>query len=446
MASTNPGRARAGRARRRNLLGLSWFGRLMLIAAVLLGLALLGSAAAPQRDPLDATLDAATQGLRFDLVQWEIDALAGKVGDLWNNPAAGLSAAEADALVRGYIASAQRAGELEDEIERVFSSPTVESAAAESAARRDELAALRSRLLEQSSAVEAILEGQIGQVVEQEGLDTAGMVWPPPRVRFTEPPQLLVVSPRDRIQRLRGVDLTASLDTLDREQMEAAVGEEENLSAYVTKIGGYGVYPTMVVDRYGLRWTAETIAHEWVHNYLTFRPLGWAILQGGEAVTINETVASIVGDELGAALLRAYYPDLAPTPQPPASPDAAAPADDEARFDFGREMRATRLAVDELLAAGYVEEAEAFMEARRQTFVEHGYNLRVLNQAYFAFHGSYATGPAATDPIGPKLERLRELSPSLRDFLRLVSDITTAAELDVVLAEQEAVQSGPRQP
>jgi len=89
--------------------------------------------------------------------------------------------------------------------------------------------------------------------------------------------------------------------------------------------------------------------------------------------------------------------------------------------------------VDALLAKGYIDEAEAFMEARRRRFLSYGYAIRRLNQAYFAFHGSYATSPGAVDPIGPKLIRLRELSPSLAAFLRSVARITSVAELDAML-------------
>jgi hypothetical protein len=77
------------------------------------------------------------------------------------------------------------------------------------------------------------------------------------------------------------------------------------------------------------------------------------------------------------------------------------------------------------------------MEARRQTFAENGYLLRVLNQAYFAFHGSYATGAAASDPIGPKLVQLRALSPSLQAFMQIASRLTSVAELDAALAQWE---------
>lgn len=442
VTSADAGRPAATRSRRRARVRL---GYLLPVVAVLAGLVLPGASVAPQRDPLNARLDQLTAGLRFDLVQWEIDALTGKVGDLLSNPAAGMSPQQADTLVRGYITAAQRAGQLEGEIERIFSDPATAAPEAATAGQRAELAGIRRQLDEQASTVEAILQGQLSEIIRQEGLETTGAVWPPPQMRFTEPPQLLVVSPRDRIQRLRSVDLLADLDTAGRDQLESTVEEQENLSAYVTGIGGYGVFPTMVVDRYGLPWTAETIAHEWIHTYLAFRPLGWSFLQGGDAITMNETVASIAGDEMGQLLLQAYYPDLAP-PRPHVDEPTDTTADDPDEFDFGREMHATRVAVDELLAAGFVDEAEAFMEARRQTFLENGYRLRVLNQAYFAFHGSYATGPAATDPIGPKLERLREFSPSLSYFLRLASGLTSVAELDQALAELEARQAGAAQP
>jgi hypothetical protein len=96
-------------------------------------------------------------------------------------------------------------------------------------------------------------------------------------------------------------------------------------------------------------------------------------------------------------------------------------------------MRAARLEADRLLAEGKVEEAEATMDARRQELVARGYDLRKLNQAYFAFHGSYAVGSAATDPLGGKLRALRERSASLNAFVRAVSAIASAADLDAAL-------------
>ncbi len=422
---------------------LSRRARLRLVAVGTLAALLLQSAWRPAADPLDLAILAATRSQRFDLVAWEVDAVAGKLGDAVRNPAANLGADAASQLVRDYLQLARRAGELERDIERIYGDPAVTDPDATTAAQREELAASRARLAAEAGAVEAILERQVTEIVRDQGLNTAGLVWPPVRMRFSEPPQMLVVSPRDRIQRLRSVDLLPDLNSADRSALEQAVAQQENVSAYVTGIGGYGVYPTMVIDRYGLPWTAETIAHEWIHNYLAFRPLGWSFLDGGESVTINETVASIAGEELGRALLARYYPDLLPPPESPVqTPDEAeTPLNEVQPFEFGPQMRATRLVVDELLAGGYVEEAEAFMEARRETFAKNGYPLRVLNQAYFAFHGSYATGGAAgADPIGPKLRQLRELSPSLQAFMQTAASITSVAELDAALAAQESAR------
>jgi len=100
-------------------------------------------------------------------------------------------------------------------------------------------------------------------------------------------------------------------------------------------------------------------------------------------------------------------------------------------------MHITRLRVDELLAAGNVEEAEAYMEARRLVFWENGYAIRKLNQAYFAFYGSYAdspTGPAGEDPVGAAVRELRQHSGSLAEFIERMQDLTSFTELQALLA------------
>ena len=102
-------------------------------------------------------------------------------------------------------------------------------------------------------------------------------------------------------------------------------------------------------------------------------------------------------------------------------------------FDFDNEMRLTRVQVDTLLAAGKVDAAEQYMEQRRLEFAKHGYPLRVLNQAYFAFHGSYGTTAASTSPIGPKLEQLRRRLPDLQTFLQVVRGFATEQDIDHAL-------------
>ena len=82
-------------------------------------------------------------------------------------------------------------------------------------------------------------------------------------------------------------------------------------------------------------------------------------------------------------------------------------------------MRATRLRVDELLASGMIDKAEAYMEERRQFLADNGYYIRKLNQAYFAFHGSYADSAASVSPIHGQLEAVRQASDSLGEFVRM---------------------------
>jgi hypothetical protein len=194
----------------------------------------------------------------------------------------------------------------------------------------------------------------------------------------------------------------------------------------------------MVVDNAGLAWILSTVAHEWTHNYLTFFPLGFNYGTTSDLVIINETVAEIVGNEIGDAVLRRYYPELVPPklPPPPSTDELVRPPL-ATSFDFNVEMRQTRQTVDLLLAEGKVEEAERYMEERRQFFVQHGYALRVLNQAFFAFHGSYGTGAASTSPLGPQLERLRELTPDVATFLQVVRSFTSAEDVAHALATRE---------
>ncbi len=94
-------------------------------------------------------------------------------------------------------------------------------------------------------------------------------------------------------------------------------------------------------------------------------------------------------------------------------------------------MNKTRVQVDTLLAAGKIDEAEAYMEARRRVFVANGYAIRKLNQAYFAFYGGYQDEPGAggTDPTGPAIEELRLLSPDLLAWLQTMRGITTREQL-----------------
>ena len=74
------------------------------------------------------------------------------------------------------------------------------------------------------------------------------------------------------------------------------------------------------------------------------------------------------------------------------------------------------------------------MEQRRRELAQQGVVFRRINQAFFAFYGTYADDPASIDPIGEKVRTLRERSGSTGAFLRAAAQLTGDASLDRLLA------------
>jgi hypothetical protein len=374
----------------------------------------------------------------FRLGAWEIQALSQKATDLVLRPGDDLSPQGQHDLVRTYFGTVGSTDQLAAEIKQIYADPNETNPPATAARAQAELDRLQAEQERRRPSVERILQRQIGSTLETVDLTTVRIIWPPVLLQFTDSPDLLIVSPRDRIVMETSDLLAPGQSVANMERIEAQVQSQLGVSALVDGTGGLATYPTMIINTPDLGWVLDTIAHEWMHTYLVFYPLGQHYFDNGETRTLNETTASIVGDELGRLALERYYPELVPSrvarskiagtaselsPTPPASP-----------LDYGATMRETRLHVDKLLSQGDVEEAEAYMETQRRVFVANGYSLRKLNQAFFAFHGSYAIGPAATDPIGDKLRALRAHSASLRDFVTTISRIATVVELDAALA------------
>ena len=277
----------------------------------------------------------------------------------------------------------------------------------------------RERRRELLPEVESIVENELSRLLAREGFALRWIgVFPPVDVVFGTPPAVLVLSPRDRIYRQQAVLLRPGLDDAVKERLERVALETQDLSAVVERTGGLSVYPSVVLDTSGLRFALESAAHEWVHHWLFFRPLGRNYGKSPEMLTLNETAATIAGEELGDLVYASLTGKEAALP-----PESAQSAESAAagRFDFTGEMRETRRRAEELLAEGDIDGAEAYMEERRRLFVARGYNIRKINQAYFAFYGSYATGPGSVSPIGQQMRDLRQQSGSLKEFLDTVA-------------------------
>lgn len=417
---------------------LGWVSRRCRLTVTLALLALLMFDAPPPGE-LETRIGYLLAGDRFDFVGWEAGALLGKWFYGLFAPQRYMGERARHDFVLDYLRLVREIARLEHEVERLYADPYVEDPAAATAELRAQLAALRAEEEARQLIAEAILEEQTAYVLVREGFGVLDQELPPVSAHFTPLPLMLIVSPRERIENVFSLPLCHGMDVAQQEVIEERIDADLDVSSLVTGIGGLAAYPSMILESDSLPWVAEAIAHEWAHHYLTATPLGWNYEASGEARTINETVASIVGKEIGRAVIARYYPELLP-PEPAPAPQEAErnhvqPAE-SLEFDFRLEMRRTRVRVDELLAEGRIEEAEAYMEERRQEFVAHGWMIRKLNQAYFAFHGSYADEPGAAgeDPIGPAVRELRARSPDLYAFVARVSNVTSLAELHSLLA------------
>ena len=290
-----------------------------------------------------------------------------------------------------------------------------------------------------SGGAEETIEAHISAVLVAEGLGMFGeVVFPPVDVRLTQPPKLLIVSPREQIDRKHDALLRPDMNLSEREAVEYRILRKDNLSALVEDIGGLATYPASVANGHPMRWTVQASAHEWLHHYFFFQPLGQHMFDNDDMFQLNETIANIVGKEIGGRAHDAMERDL--LMEEPSRSGGAANGTEPPSFDFAVEMHETRLTVDEMLAEGRIEEAEAYMEERRLLFVEHGYPIRKLNQAYFAFYGTYADLPAAVSPIGDQVKRFRELVPDLGEFIGVVSEVSS---YDEFLARLEELEGGP---
>ncbi len=372
----------------------------------------------------------------FNFVTWETAAIGQKMEAVLARGHQSLSDEARKEIVIDYLTMMYEVGRLEAEIESIYVDPDVDDPLAETAVYRQELSDLRAEMAALQPIAEAILQDQVSAVLADEGLAIAHQTWPPVMMKMTPLPLVLIVSPREAVERLYGYALEAGYPVADREILETAVYEQLDRSALVVPIGGMGSYPAMIDETANINWLMTVIAHEWTHHWLTLHPLGIVYLESPQLRTINETVASIVGDEVGAMVIERFYPEFAPPPvQEDEVGEIAIP--EPPSFDYRAEMGITRVELDRLLAEGAIDEAEVYLEDRRRVFVENGYNIRKLNQAYFAFYGAYADTGGATgaDPIGPMLLEMREESPSLRAFMDTVAPINSYEEMLDVYAE-----------
>jgi hypothetical protein len=407
---------------------------LNILLFLMLASLLMGGSSLPPGDKTER-VRAFTRDIEFDYIAWTLDALQIKLGQVALGTADYLSQPAQRQQVLDYRDLVIEIQNNEAQLAEFYASPNIPDPQAATIPLRKKLDDLRDRRARLGPLAESVLQEQLSRVVAEAGLTMGGQPLPPVMYHSTPLPKALIVSPRDAIRQDNNISIGPDLTIDQLVALEEQVDKALNVSSLVVDIGGIGMYPTMVMQTSDLNWMAEVVAHEWVHNFLTMRPLGLNYESSPELRTMNETVASIAGKEIGRALMLAYYPELAPPPPPEVQPEATTPPPPPAEppaFDFRSEMRTTRVTVDQLLAEGKIEEAEAYMEQRRLFLWDNGYHIRKINQAYFAFHGAYADQPggaAGEDPVGAAVRLLRARSGNLAEFVKRISWMTSFEQL-----------------
>ena len=382
----------------------------------------------------DSSLDEIIKPYSFSFAEWEIEALSYELEDFLFG--GGDETADDSPLVLDYFSLNQQISDLEFQIE--IGGDSIE--ADELAALKEQLEELKGRNDALEDGVERIIQKQIIETLKQMGIFNPldghlnlEISFPPVNFELEAPPHLLIVSPRDRIERTKEITLVQDISPQEREEIENAI-DELGVSSIIVGLGGVATYPSFVIDSAGLQFTINVAVEEWLHQYLFFRPLGFmynlhlaGITPNSEIAVMNETLVGIAREEIGAVLYQNYYSQYMGEVEENNQTETT--QSDEPEFNFFKEMREIRLAVDDYLAQGEVEQAEAFMEQKRLFLASKGYYIRKINQAYFAFYGTYAAGPISVNPIGTELKTLRGMNTSLSAFLNTVAAMTSRDDL-----------------
>lgn len=418
-------------------------GRILDILSILVVLVIAGGGDTPRFMGDTDRVRVYTREIEFDYPNWVWDATWMKLEQATIHAPYIFERGTNKQIVFEYLRVTERLLQTEYRIQQIYADPDITDKESASAYLRTQRGNLTERQAKLAPFAEAVLQSQLSDALARLGLSTIGQPLPPVLYHNSPTPLALIVSPRSQIVQIANISVLPTLTIDEQIQLEDQVSNALDVSTLVVPIGGVGVYPTMVMETTDLRWMLDTIAHEWTHNYLNLRPLGINYSTTPELRTMNETTASIAGNEVGLYVLHRYYPELLASNSSSSLLPRNVPLpasyrfDDPPVFDFRAEMHETRVTADELLAEGKIEEAESYMEQRREFFWQNGYLLRKLNQAYFAFYGAYADvpgGAAGEDPVGPAVRALREQSASLKDFVNTIAWMTSFEQL------QKAIQ------
>lgn len=270
------------------------------LAFLCLGISLLFNHNSDQPSLLQNRILAVARGESFDYAEWELQALWNKAQqELWGYHAF-IPEADRSAYVLAYFDRKQQLSSLESQLAQPQDLATLAHLQTQHHRLTDEINVAQA-------LVEHIIEGQVSSILRDEGLAFLGQVLPPVTMRFLDIPDVLVVSPREEIH--QAMTLTLQPMTFEeRIALEARIAQAvPDYAVWITPIGGVGVWPAMITETDHAVVAFEITAHEWTHHYLIFFPLGLGYFANPETRIINETTATVMGNEVGNLVIQRFY-------------------------------------------------------------------------------------------------------------------------------------------
>ena len=385
----------------------------------------------------------ASLGHEYRLVSWELENVLGK----WSHrfwtvlPWTPTSEADRRASLDRYMVLVEEYRVADNLLKDITSSIDPDIRLLNDAQRRvDQIVIERDKIRD---GLEEYLEQIISETVRTDEVGLVGsFVWPPVDFRIDSPPKLLVTSPRNEIRRVEGILIDPDISVEETLSIERELVELHDVSALIIQTGGLASFPS-VVPMVDLQRLMDIAAHEWLHGHLIFYPLGRSYFVDGEMRSVNETLSDLFGREIGQRVYAKItdQPYVAPVRPETASLNwnsgkALEKKENLNQFSFNQFMSETRDRTDNLLLDGLVEEAEAYMETRRIQLLGHGYSIRKINQAYFAFHGTYGESPSSASPIARYIWDLREQVDTIGELVKMLRGLKTYEQFEQLLVDR----------
>ncbi len=260
----------------------------------------------------------------------------------------------------------------------------------------------------------------IRELYDQEMNYFFNIIFPSPEFNVGSSPKLLVTSPRNKIERKEELLLVPSLDIETIEALEGSVASDE-LSSIIINIGGIAAYPSIIAEGKSSRDLFLTVSHEWIHQYLIFHPLGRSYFSSKEMKEINETLANIFSKKLLKSLCKKDFEiknEICSIPI----------IKNKNKFDYREFMKKLRNNVDELLSDGKINDAEKLMNESTLILNNNGIKIRKINQAWFAFNGTYGDSPSSISNYNNELTDLIDSYDNLKDAIDVIKNIRSLDE------------------